>query len=163
MSTYKSPDAAPGCARVCQRLIELLDGGLPAGEAARDEGHLEACAACEVERARLEAWLSGLRAAVLPSPSELLSASAGLEARLARVPAPQPALSLRRGGSMPLAASAAVCLAASALLALALLRGLGMVHIPAGGSVGGALENLGRGSLPSLNWPTGSGDLWMRG
>ena len=34
------------CTRVLGRLAELVDGGLPLLEEARDLGHLEACAAC---------------------------------------------------------------------------------------------------------------------
>lgn len=71
-----------GCARVQGRLEELLDGGLEPLAAARDAGHIEACAACAAERA---AWLrlaAAAREAARPDPAELEQALSGLPARL---------------------------------------------------------------------------------
>jgi anti-sigma factor RsiW len=103
-----------GCARVRARLEELLDGGLDPLAAARDEGHLEACAACAAERA---AWLrlwAAAREAARPDPAELDFALRDLPARLAERPVPRRP-PRRRVELLPLATAAA---ARCALLAL---------------------------------------------
>ncbi|HVS19492.1 MAG TPA: hypothetical protein VMT18_12880, partial [Planctomycetota bacterium] len=56
------------CARVRGRLDELLDGCLGPLEAARDAGHLEACAGCSAEREQRAAWMKELRASLAPAP-----------------------------------------------------------------------------------------------
>ncbi len=163
MSTNAASGKAAACARVRERLVELVDGGLGGLEAARDRGHLEACEACQAARQRLEAWLVGVRSAFLPALVEVREASQGLDARLAGGPPPQRtglALVLGVGGRR---AAVAVSLAASALIALVLLRGFGAVQSPLGGLVGGALRGLERGSLPDLDWPTGPKGLWTHG
>ena len=71
------------CERVQGRLEELLDGGLDPLAAARDEGHLEACAACARELRAWTALLDAARAAGRPDPEELAFALAGLDERLA--------------------------------------------------------------------------------
>jgi len=64
-----------GCARVRDRMPHLVDGTLPALQAARDEGHLEACAGCRGELESLELVLSSIREAYRVPAAEL----AGLE------------------------------------------------------------------------------------
>lgn len=70
------------CARVRARLPELLDGTLLALEAARDRGHLEACAGCAAEEARELRLLAGVRALARVDPVELARVHAAVLAAL---------------------------------------------------------------------------------
>jgi predicted anti-sigma-YlaC factor YlaD len=97
------------CERVLGRLERLLDGELASLEAARDEGHLEACGACRAERDRQARVLDLLR----EPRTDLEFALEGLGARLADARPPRRALRLLRG-SVP----QAVLTAAAGLLAL---------------------------------------------
>ena len=101
------------CARVVERLDALLDGALAPLEAARDEGHLEACAACACERERAGRVRAAGAAALAPE-AELARARAGLAARIgaARAPRRRPALVLLSGGFGRAALGAAAALAA---------------------------------------------------
>lgn len=81
----------PACARVQERLAQLLDHDLAPLEEARDLGHLEACPACralEAEHVRLlkslpRAWSAGLEA-------EAARLAAAVRRELARAPRPRP-------------------------------------------------------------------------
>ncbi len=106
------------CARVRGRAIELLDGGLPELEAARDEGHLEACAACRAELDRWEALLEAGRLAGPASAEDLERARAGLDERLART---RPSALRALAAAIPPRARHAAAAAAAALLVLGLL------------------------------------------
>ena len=98
------------CQRVQGRLEELLDGGLDPLAAARDEGHLEACAACARELRAWTALLDAARAAGRPDPAELSYALAGLDATLASAGGPRREPAGRRLELVPLAtAAAALC------------------------------------------------------
>ncbi|MEM7310582.1 MAG: zf-HC2 domain-containing protein [Planctomycetota bacterium] len=119
MSTHATPDLDPACRRLRGRLALLLDGGLSPVEAARDEGHLEACAGCRAER---EAWerTTALAAEALGGAAgELAWALSGLDGRLEDAFAARRRSRLRRlaGGAVASAATAA-----AALLALFVLR-----------------------------------------
>jgi hypothetical protein len=110
------------CARVAARLPELLDGGLGPLEAARDEGHLEVCAACAAERDAWRAFGRRARAAEAQAAAQGLERALwGLEERLAGLAlpaAPMPPARQRATlarAALPLAAAAA---AVGALLAL---------------------------------------------
>lgn len=130
------PDRPPACARVRSRLDELLDRDLPPLEAARDEGHLEACARCAAERREreleLRAWRSALDA---PEPS-FARALDGLETRLAGAPGPRASIpdpraaALAAGGGRAFrGALRAAALAAATLLMLFGLRELGIFDL----------------------------------
>jgi anti-sigma factor RsiW len=123
MNDHHDPDAA--CARVRGRLDELDDGALAALEAARDEGHLEACAACAAERERRRAEAERWRAALSPAPQAWEHATAGLAARLATARSP----SLPRAPRAWKAALRAASLAAACVLALVGLVELGVVDL----------------------------------
>lgn len=102
-----------GCERVRARLELLVDGALAPLAAARDEGHLEACAACRGEKESVERLVALLRA---PEPG-LDAALAGLAERLSAAPTarrrrrPRPAAAALQG-----LLAAAACLAALALV-----------------------------------------------
>jgi anti-sigma factor RsiW len=100
------------CARVEARLAALVDGGLAPLDAARDRGHLEACAPCRDALARHERLLCALRVA-LRGDAEA-DAERVVRAVRARI-GPPPRV---RGASRR---AAALLAAAAALLALALL------------------------------------------
>jgi len=72
----------PRCARVRARLPELLDDALLPLEAARDRGHLEACAGCAAEEARELRLLAGVRALARVEPDELARVHAAVLAAL---------------------------------------------------------------------------------
>jgi anti-sigma factor RsiW len=65
----------PSCARVEERMFELLDGGLAPLAEARDRGHLEACVRCQAILAEHEALLARVRRS-LPSPVSALEGEA---------------------------------------------------------------------------------------
>ncbi len=128
-------DVRETCSRVQARLERLLDGELSRVEAARDEGHLEACAACRAEREREEHLLALLR-----EPAEDLTfALEGLDSRLDQARAPRRAFVLLRGLGVQAALTAA-----AGLLALFLLEGvvgeveLGRPHIGSMDRIGAA-------------------------
>ena len=123
MNDRHDPNAA--CARVRGRLDELDDGALTALEAARDEGHLEACAACAAERERRRAEAERWLAALSPAPQAFERATAGLAARLATARAPRPVATPRVWN----AALRAATLAAACVLALVGLVELGVVDL----------------------------------
>lgn len=77
-----SGGASTACRRVQGRLAELLDGGLDALESARDQGHLEACAACGAEREVWRELLAGVQGASRAPAAEVSWALEGLEPRL---------------------------------------------------------------------------------
>ena len=112
-------NCAGACTRVRGRLEVLLDGGLTAVEAARDEGHLEACEACAAARDDWRAVLGDLREGLAGAP-DLDFALDGLDARLAAARSPKRA---RPGRDTLLAGLVA---AAAAVLVLVALRGLGL-------------------------------------
>ena len=74
------PDSA--CARVRARLPELLDDTLVPLAAARDRGHLEACAACAREEARHTRLLASVRTLARSEAHELDALHAAILARL---------------------------------------------------------------------------------
>lgn len=123
------------CARVRERLPSLLDGTLGALERARDEGHLEACAGCSAERARVADLLEDLASLARSTPGPtggptgeptgepaLAAALAALGPRLAARPLPR--ASRLRATPLSLALPA-LGSAAAAVLALVLLGAAG--------------------------------------
>ena len=106
--------ASDACERVRGRLDRLLDRELSPIEEARDQGHLESCAACAEERERSAAFFEALGA----EAAGLDFALEGLQARLAATPGNRLRLRLLRQNWMPAAA-----VAAAGLLTLAMLRG----------------------------------------
>jgi predicted anti-sigma-YlaC factor YlaD len=86
------------CARVRERLDLALDGGLAPLEAARDAGHLEACASCAALARTRAQWLADVRAALAPAAAQQRAADARAlaalrgEARPALTPARRPAV-----------------------------------------------------------------------
>ena len=113
----KSPEPSAACERVRGRLDELLDGSLPPLEAARDEGHLEVCAACAAEREAKARVVDELRALLGAPPSDAWR-NEGLAARLAAAQAPTPAWHERVLGPVGDRAGGPVLAAAAAVLAL---------------------------------------------
>lgn len=142
------------CARVRGRLIELLELDLDALAAARDEGHLEACAACRAERDQLASVFRVARALDQPSARELERARAGLSAYLSRAAnKPRPHPLVRR----LLPASAA---AAAAVLALAALE-LGARHAQAWRAPSRSLGDPRTIELSApAHWADGLRNLW---
>lgn len=65
-------DLRSACARVRRRIQPLVDGGLSLVEAARDEGHLEACRDCHADLESHRRLLERLRAASRPPSSEVI-------------------------------------------------------------------------------------------
>lgn len=138
------------CRRVQGRLEELLDGALPPLEAARDEGHLEVCAACGAERALLEGVCGLVAEAGRPAADELERARAGLSGALAAAAAARArpgrrALRLTRGRGVQAALTAAAGLLA--LLAIELAR-------PSEDGFGKAVEEVGR-AYQEVGWRPG--------
>ena len=109
-----SREPSTSCERVRHRLTELQDGGLSPIEEARDYGHLEACASCRAECDELELLLETLVPATTVE-SEFDFAMAGLNERLARVPAP-----IAVSGWQRLKVSTVLPLAAAALALIAI-------------------------------------------
>ncbi len=108
-----SREPSSSCERVRHRLTELLDGGLAPIEEARDSGHLEACASCRAESDELELMLETLVPATTVE-SELDFAMAGLNDRLALIPAPTAVSGWQRlkvSTLLPLAAAALALIA----------------------------------------------------
>jgi anti-sigma factor RsiW len=100
-----------------EELVAVLDGALAPGALAEARRHVEGCAACRGELARLEAALSALRAgSPAPEPSPFFSMR--LAARIASLPPPRRAGGLLR--AVPwrpvLAGGLAVALAVGAVL-----------------------------------------------
>jgi len=81
-----NPHERSSCARVVARLPELLDDALAPLAAARDRGHLEACAACAREEARHARLLAGVRALARVEAGELATVHDAILARLAPRP-----------------------------------------------------------------------------
>jgi len=129
MTVRDSETPRAACERVQARLCVLLDGELAPLEAARDEGHLEACASCAAERAAWERTLGSARAVEAARADDGLAAALlGLDERLARVPVrrtegvpdpgPVPSATAPRPRALllwPLAAAAAAVVALVAL------------------------------------------------
>ena len=114
-------DPNPACQRVQDRLERLMDGGLEPLEAARDEGHLEACAACAAERESWEGFLGLLRRADAPSGTaagEFRVAERGLVERIDERLQGE-ARARRVGLQMSFAAAAAALLCVVGFFALA--------------------------------------------
>jgi len=80
--THAMKPLDPRCVRVRARLVELLDGTLVPLEAARDRGHLEACAGCAAEEASEQRLLVGVRALASLEPAELARVHAAVLAAL---------------------------------------------------------------------------------
>jgi anti-sigma factor RsiW len=141
-----------GCARVRGRLDEYIDGGLDELSAARDGGHLEACAACALERERRILWLGKLQAALEPALAAQRHATAGLGARLAAARPPQSLgpLSTRSPGVRRAAWAAAA--AACALLALALFQGWTAEPGEIESWMGASLHVFSGQALPDVSW-----------
>lgn len=141
------PQALPRtCARVRARVDERLDGGLDALEAARDEGHLEACGGCCAQAEEQQRALEGLRELLLPGAAALAGAAQGLDARLRAARAPAGRV-LEGPWQRPLRAAA---VAASALLMLGLMERLGGFDVA--GEVLGA-RRAAAAALPDASWP----------
>jgi hypothetical protein len=109
------------CARVRERLAELLDDDLDPLAAARDAGHLEACAACCAERDELARLLRLASELEEPPAAELALARVQLSRQLSLAAAP------RRAHPLALRLVQASAAAAAAVLALAALE-LGARH-----------------------------------
>ena len=100
-----------------EELVAVLDGALAPGALAEARRHVEGCAACRGELARLEAAVSALRAgSPAPEPSPFFSTR--LAARIASLPPPRRAGGLLRAVSWRpvLAGGLAVALAVGAVL-----------------------------------------------
>jgi len=100
-----------------EELVAVLDGALAPGALAEARRHVEGCAACRAELARLEAAVSALRVgSPAPEPSPFFSTR--LAARIASLPPPRRAGGLLR--AVPwrpvLAGGLAVALAVGAVL-----------------------------------------------
>ena len=100
-----------------EELVAVLDGALAPGALAEARRHVEGCAACRGELARLEAAVAALRAgSPAPEPSPFFSMR--LAARIASLPPPRRAGGLLR--AVPwrpvLAGGLAVALAVGAVL-----------------------------------------------
>lgn len=114
------------CARVQARLAELVDGALAPLDAARDRGHLEACASCRRALARHEHLLVSIRAAaragtehdVMQQDVEFVAAA--VRARLGEL-APMPEYASTRPRS-PRRWALGLAAAAAAVLLLALIE-----------------------------------------
>lgn len=141
MNDRRTEGGAPGaCERVRARLELLVDGALPPLEAARDAGHLEACAGCAAERAAAEHTRAALGRA-LGAPVDAAWRDAGLAARLAAADAPREAWSARLLGPPGDRSGAPVLAAAAAVL---VLLGLG---------ASGALDDVSAGLRAGLDVP----------
>lgn len=86
-----APGAGAACARVAGRLTQLVDGALAPLDAARDGGHLEACASCRQTLARHTELLSSLRRLSLRASErdvveDIARVAAAVRARLDRSP-----------------------------------------------------------------------------
>jgi hypothetical protein len=133
------------CARVRARLDELQDGALAPLEAARDHGHLEACADCAREaRARAD-WLAHVQAELAPPRASQRDADARVAQALAATALPRRRAATRR-------VATAALLAAAALALLTLLPAL-----PGGDSTlrawsDGARLALAPFELPPVDW-----------
>jgi anti-sigma factor RsiW len=133
-----------GCERVQSRLEAVVDTSLPALDQARDEGHLEGCAACCAAAERHRAWLRDLRAHLAPSAPELAFARQGLGERVAGAHGPRSIVArrlLRVGGA-----------AAAGLLALAAVRELGWFDGGARAALA-AVARLDDVPAPHFAWP----------
>ena len=100
-----------------EELVAVLDGALAPGALAEARRHVEGCAACRAELARLEAAVSALRVgSPAPEPSPFFSTR--LAARIASLPAPGRAGGLLRAVTWRpvLAGGLAVALAVGAVL-----------------------------------------------
>lgn len=95
----------PRCARVRARLPEQLDGALVPLEEARDQGHLEACAACAREAQAYARTLAGVRTLARGGQRELAAVHAAILAGLEPRPRREP-----REWRFALAAAAALVL-----------------------------------------------------
>lgn len=85
-----------------EELVAVLDGALAPDALAAARGHVEACAGCRAELARLEAAVALLRVGS-PAPAPSPDFAARLAARLAAEPAPRPgrAVGWRSGDDAP--------------------------------------------------------------
>lgn len=145
-----------GCARVRDRIDRYLDGALGPVEAARDQGHLEACAECARERARCEALFAAIRAVSTPGADDLSFARNGLGDRLRAAPSTRPRLRLLRGRVTRAVATAAAAIVA--LLALELV-GSGLASFGSVPSWTGDLLEQTNFELPG--WSEVFRDLWI--
>lgn len=144
---------SPACARVRARLEERFDGALAPLEAARDEGHLEACADCAAQARALARWLADVRAVLAPAQEVQRDA----DARVAAALAGEATLTPRR----PSRRSAAALLTAAALALLALLPALPGGSATLRAWTGGALLALVPAELPPVSWNPGALDPWV--
>ena len=92
------------CPEYIDRLVDLSDGELTAGDRAAVEEHLASCAGCRAELRRLDASLAELRHAIVPAAS--------------------PASGARRGTKYPTALIAAGALAAAIALVIGIAAAL---------------------------------------
>jgi anti-sigma factor RsiW len=143
---------APGCLRVSARLPERCDGALSALEAARDEGHVESCAACAAQEA---AWRADLSRLAEPL-EDWRAALIGLELRLDGIAPSRPgALDSRRPEWLAIAAAAALLLYGS----VALLPSSG-ARSTLDALVSGGRE-LGAVRLPAFDWRSHPLPEWL--
>jgi anti-sigma factor RsiW len=100
-----------------EALVAVLDGALAPSALAEARRHVEGCAACRGELARLEAAVAALRAgSPAPEPSPFFAT--GLAARIASLPPPRRGLALWRAvpWRLVLAGGAAATLALGVVL-----------------------------------------------
>ena len=106
-------DTGGACQRVRSRLPELVDGGLAPLEEARDQGHLEACAACAAQAEDWRAFHGDLGTALGgPSlvPDGLVEALSGRLDDVQIAEPPRPPVVLRPLQSVVAAAASLVLL-----------------------------------------------------
>jgi anti-sigma factor RsiW len=144
------PRRLQACARVREQLDELLERDLTPLEAARDRGHLEACAACAAERDRREGERALLSAALAPDGAVLAQARQGLEARLSQVRPRRSALRLVTSRAATWAG-----LAAAGLLAVLALEGSGLTDLGALELLGGAERAARDAAVPAPDFGAG--------
>jgi len=113
----QSDGHSSACERVRERLPNLWDGRLAPIDAARDQGHLEACSGCRSEWDQLQELLGAI-AEVGVTEAELDFASEGLAARLDAVSVGARPSSRQRFGVSTLLPLAACVLALLAIRAL---------------------------------------------
>ena len=113
----RSEDHSSACERVREGLPNLWDGRLDPIDAARDHGHLEACADCRSEWEQLQELLGAIAEVSVPE-AELDFASEGLAAKLSAVNLETRPSSRQRFGVSVLLPLAACVLALIAIRAL---------------------------------------------